>query len=132
MEYPEIERQHRELRTAMERLRGLLSEGGGSQPADLAAEARTLENDLRKHFEYEESGGYLGIVLEKRPGWSRRVDHLRKQHREILRAFGRLRELPAREVAGAIGRALDLVHEHDVAECDLVQRAVIEDIGAGD
>lgn len=132
MKYPEIERQHRELRSAMERLRGLLSEGAGEKGADLAAEARNLADELRKHFESEESGGYLGVVLEKRPGWSRRVDHLREQHREILRTLGELAQLPPAEIAAGLGRALDLVHEHDVEECDLVQRAVIEDIGAGD
>jgi hypothetical protein len=131
MKYPEIERQHRELRGVVERLRGLLSEGAGRK-ADLAAETRSLEQELRRHFEAEESGGYLNVVLEKRPGWSRRVDGLREQHREILLSLADLARRPPAEIAEQLGAALDRVQEHDSEECDLVQRAVIEDIGGGD
>jgi hypothetical protein len=131
MKYPEIERQHRQLRGVMKRIRGLLGERAG-QRVDLAAETRSLANELRAHFEAEESGGYLDVVLEKRPGWSRRVDGLREQHREILQELADLARRPAAQIAEQLGPALDRVQAHDTEECDLVQRAVIEDIGSGD
>ncbi len=131
MEYPEIKQQHDHLRDEMARLVGILRDAGTRAGVDLVGEARALQAELQKHFETEESEGYLEVVLESRPGWSRRVDRLREQHREILREFGTLVEDEA-DLVKRFRDALDMVHQHDLEESDLVQQAVIEDLGSGD
>ncbi len=132
MKYGEIERQHKELRGTMERLRLVLGDPNGSQGTDLLAEARSLESSLREHFECEEEDGYLEVVLESQPGWSRRVDRLREQHRAILLELQQLGTLPFDEVPAGLRHALDSVHRHDIEESDLVSEAVTVELGAAD
>ncbi len=132
MDFREIKRQHDALRSNLVRLKGALGDPAGRRSTDLVSEVHSLSNKLKSHFRFEEEGGYLQAVIEKRPGWSRRVDRLHDQHREILTELDDLAHKSESEVAEDLGRIIAMVEKHDTDESSLVQQVVTEDIGSGD
>lgn len=40
-------------------------------------------NSLKRHFEFEEVGGYLRVVTDRRPHHTERVDRLLAEHKEL-------------------------------------------------
>ncbi len=132
MEFPDIDRQHESLRQHMARLKEILSDPAARQASDLVAEAASLYADLKEHFTEEEEGGYLDVVLERRPGWRRRVERLREQHRTILEKLGPLCESSQSEVADGLGGVLTILSKHDTDESTLMMDAFNRDVGSGD
>ena len=56
-------------------------------PARLGQVKRLFEdfaNSLKRHFEFEEVGGYLRIVTDKRPHHSAAVEKLLADHKELM------------------------------------------------
>jgi hypothetical protein len=92
---------------------------------------------LRVHFALEEDGGYLREVLARRPGLGVHVARLEHEH-EVMLAEGTAlaRQLlsapPPRDVRVRIVCLLETLREHELAEHDLIQEALVVDLGGGD
>ena len=43
-----------------------------------------FSNSLRRHFEFEEVGGYLRVVTDRRPHHSQAVERLLAEHKELM------------------------------------------------
>lgn len=97
---------------------------------------------LLQHMALEEREGYLTAVTERRPGWSRRVDRLRLEHRQfetLLRELhlrlGQLRpedHLLILDWSDRVIALLGYFRHHENEENDLVEWAFTEDVGAKD
>ncbi|MCG3132869.1 MAG: hypothetical protein FLDDKLPJ_03735 [Phycisphaerae bacterium] len=97
---------------------------------------------LLQHMALEEREGYLTAVVERRPGWSRRVDRLRTEHRQfetLLRELhlrlGQLRpedHLLVLDWSDRVVALLSYVRHHENEENDLVEWVFTEDVGAKD
>ena len=126
----------------------------------VAALERSPEGDaeqwlksLRQSFEHfrahlihrialEELGGFLNIVLERRPTLSNQVEHLKQRHAEMIEMAGEtmaeLRKLdPAKpesveQAALLVKMALSEVKYHEEAETLLVSFVFTQDTGTGD
>ncbi len=132
MDYREITHQHQALRRTIVRLRDLTTAPRRCPRSLLVSEIRSLRTELRDHFEREEEGGYLDVVLAERPGWSRRVEKLRLQHVQILTELEHLTDIDDEQLGTSLGEVLDLVRRHDVAESSMLQEAVVVDLGDAD
>ncbi len=140
--YSEILKQHGLLRECITRL-GAAAWPDTDPPTEaeqlavLVSETAQLHEILIGHFALEEEGGYLEPVIAKRPGLSDKVESLREQHAEILSMLGRIdRQFKAgTSLADARSSVLEIVGlaaRHEVAETDLIQKTLVEDIGTGD
>ena len=88
---------------------------------------------LLRHFAAEERSGILERAAAFEPRFARRVERLRREHRQ-------LRELADRLVAEAAGTGRVRIHarfvafrrllrDHEQAEGEVLQRAYLEDLG---
>lgn len=89
-----INEEHRHLRCAEEDLVGHFEDFCASPTREGQKEITRLFTDfsqsLKSHFEFEEEGGYLATVIERRPHHRGEVDRLRLEHGEILEDLQRL------------------------------------------
>lgn len=101
-----------------------------------------LHDALFRHFREEEEGGMMEELTEAHPRATGAVESLVDEHEQILRQLRRCTS-GAMEYADGIEpsdaalrqrlvRILDCLHEHEVAETDLIQRLEYEEIGPGD
>jgi hypothetical protein len=116
-------------------------------------DASTWLEDLCKHFEafrahlirriaLEEIGGFLAVVIERKPTLSPQVDHLKARHQKMIEMAGitmaRLREFSPddreslNQAAVLVKMMLAEVKHHEEAESVLVSFVFAEDIGVGD
>jgi hemerythrin len=136
--YAEILRQHRELLAEAAQLERMAT--GAREEADrdlLRGALNSLRRGLVRHFELEESDGYLKPVTDKRPTLSVRVAELRQQHDTILRGVERLDESMRSganldDVRGALFRVLQSLRQHESEEGELLQKTLVSDLGTGD
>jgi hypothetical protein len=139
--YQEILHQHEQVMHAVDRLDLLLGAPMKKLSEDrvrqiIIADVWSLHDDLAKHFEFEEEGGYLELVTNKRPGLSKSVEALQAQHQQVLDKLTKVLDADSKtelaELALELAEAIDLLREHEAAENELVLAAVNEDIAAGD
>ena len=132
MENREIACQHATLRKTLARIQSLSAASISTAGDDLVSAVRSLQSDLRRHFDFEERDGYLKVVLESRPGLGRQVEKLRMQHGAILTELQGLIEEPDEHLASGVNRLLKVIRKHEAAESDLLQEAVTIDLGNAD
>lgn len=132
----ELAGQHEELALDLDRLHVLVVAPDDALPDPrmrrlLLRELKDLAAELEYHFGYEEDGGYLEVVTERRPGLSRGVEQLRAQHGEILERLESLcngmEALPMGRIKSGIAEALDLLGEHERSETRLLHEGVSRD-----
>ncbi len=92
---------------------------------------------LQVHFALEEEGGYLREVLARRPGLGVHVARLEHEHEVMLADAAVLSHQlltvpPPYDVRARIVRLLETLREHELAEHDLIQEALVVDLGGGD
>ena len=97
--------EHRELHTAIERIRSLLNSDLTGDAAALKGIEAThavlaLRDHLRRHFTQEEAGGYLEEAVTRLPRIAPQASALQRQHRELLDAVERLLPNPDAVVSG--------------------------------
>ncbi len=109
--------------------------------------------DLRKHFEHirahlhkhlalEEQGGYLAVVLERRPTLSHEVERLQHEHSEFSRMMNGIRDaleeitasdrLLIRDCCHRINDFLSYIEHHEAQENLVVVSVFTHDIGTED
>lgn len=101
-----------------------------------------LHDALFRHFREEEQGGMMEELTEAHPRATEAVESLVHDHVDILKNLRRCMTA-AMEYADGVKPAntalrrrlidiLDCLHEHEIAETDLIQRLEYEMIGAAD
>ena len=142
--------EHRQLNAMVADLRLFLAEprpavgqkGAHTWSTKLARHLVRLHDALYLHFREEEEGGMMEELTEAHPRATGAVEGLIGDHEEILRGLrrctaGAMKYSEGREPADAglrrrLTRILDCLHEHEVAETDLIQRLEYEMVGAAD
>lgn len=59
-----------------------------------------FSRSLERHFDFEEQGGYMKVVVKRRPHHSTRVEELRAEHKEIRNEVAKLRDAIRQDLAG--------------------------------
>ncbi len=109
---------------------------------ELRREFEHLRAHHSRHMAYEEEGGYLAPVLERRPTLSMEVERLRSEHAQLGRIMtalhATLAELSAddrlllRDCCSRIGMLLSYIEEHEGRENLIVLSVFTNDIGTKD
>ncbi|MDD4267980.1 MAG: hemerythrin domain-containing protein [Pirellulales bacterium] len=138
--FHKIQEQHRRLADLLKRIETLLERRSGP-PQEVVQLLGQLGDQLVKHFETEETGGYFTEALLHAPQLVARANALMLQHPKMTQ---RSRELggaadpetspeawweQTRERFAAFRAEL---HEHERAEDGLIQEVYMRDIGSHD
>lgn len=135
--------EHRELHAAVERIRRLLASGlsgaeGGPTAVDAVHAVGNLRDQLQRHFEQEEAGGYLEEAVARLPQIAPQAKTLQRQHREFLDLANAMlaaaeSEDSATSMLPKLKTDFDLfakrLEAHEAAENILLERAFNEDQG---
>ncbi len=97
---------------------------------------------LTRHMALEERDGYMAAVVELRPAYSREIERLAHEHREIIRLMGEIHDsfqhlgpedqLLIRDCCLRIQNLLGYVEHHERDENLMVLSAFTHDIGTED
>ena len=109
---------------------------------DLIAKFEHFRAHLIRRIALSEIGGFLDVVLERRPTLSSQVEHLKSSHREMIEMAGQtMAELQAldgqnpdsaSEASLLVKMALSEVKYHEEAEQLLVSFVFTQETGVGD
>jgi hemerythrin-like domain-containing protein len=142
--------EHRQLNEMVADLRSFLEAprpqigqtGAHTWSSDLTQRLVRLHDALFRHFREEEDGGMMEDLTERHPRATGPVESLLEEHTQILEALrrctaGAMEYSEGREPADAalrrrLVRVLDCLHQHEMAETDLIQRMEYEMLGLGD
>ncbi len=99
-----------------------------------------LRNHLDRHFAAKQEDGYLRAVVEMRPTLSTRVEHMRREHDEILHMAARIlhdlsdvmphNRLLVADLCARIQRFIAVVDDHEQREVMITMYVFSQDIGA--
>ena len=129
-----IHQEHRKLHVLqddlLERFESYCENPAVDRHAELVRVLDDFRVSVRRHFDFEETGGYLKVVTDKRPQHAGRVEALRSEHGEILTLLDRLYDEVAVHAQGDLPGCSDfnddfvaLVRQfgrHEQAERELV------------
>ncbi|MGD9715235.1 MAG: hemerythrin domain-containing protein, partial [Thermomicrobiales bacterium] len=94
-----------------------------------------LRKDLARHFNGEETGGYLAHVLEASPCLGRQVDKLQRQHADFLMRLDALGDMlkPGqsenwKDARAHFGRLVVEMRGHEAAETALARLAFSDEV----
>ena len=142
-----IQEEHDHLKDEMKRIRKMtnceFSDGEfDSWRLDLVWLLRDFHNDLEKHFDLEEEGGFMSDILAIAPQHSHTVEKLESEHQQMLvKLEDAISQLKAIEIKNTekIEAACQTIHEmleilttHEAAEGDLIESTYLNDYGGGD
>jgi hemerythrin-like domain-containing protein len=92
----QMHKEHLELRVLQEDLvTGFEAYCEDPLPAHAKRFDEALQNfsaSLERHFEFEEDGGYMNFVVDRRPHHNAEVEMLRKEHGEIREGIAKLQK----------------------------------------
>jgi hypothetical protein len=100
----------------------------------------SLGSHLKTHFAFEEFGGFMEEVVGALPNASPQVEYLKQDHQTILAESERLCRMarggsPSSETSQLrknILHLLELLNRHEHTEIELIQEALMNDIGTTD
>ena len=100
----------------------------------------SLSSHLKTHFAFEEFGGFMEEVVGASPNSSPQVERLKQDHQTILAESERLCRAARRRSSSSetsqlrkkILHLLELLNRHEHAEFELIQRALMDDLGTTD
>jgi len=134
----ELGRAHAALLHDLQTLEQMLRSGGGPGVRELRSRLAAIHTHITNHFGYEEQSGWANPVLMQQPRLEHAVESLLQEHRELVAGLETLLEeavghdiLPA-GLSEKVLRWIQRVRAHEARENDLLERAFIEDLGAGD
>lgn len=103
---------------------------------------RDFQNELTKHFDLEEDGGFMEDVISRAPRFAPQIKTLEQEHTEAVKRLdgitATLKQLSAfdghtwSEISDEIMALFDSLVEHEAAERDLILEVYFQDIGVGD
>lgn len=141
-----VRMEHERLRDIKAALLAALDSAADADPAKWLEELTSKFEHYRAHLIHRvalsEIGGFLEVVLERRPTLSHQVDHLKASHKEMIEmaaeTMRELRELDrkhpdsVRQANLLVKMALSEVKYHEEAEQLLVSFVFTQDTGVGD
>lgn len=142
----EIKEDHHELRQLLHHTTAMLERSliMRVEHVRLAELFNKLRDQLAMHFSLEEAYGYFNDAILEAPRLSRRAEILKSEHGELysdltrladdaeqLRYEDRPTQLLAR-LADEFSRFYTQFQEHEARECDMIQEAINDELGAGD
>ncbi len=141
-----VRQEHKRLQEIKSALLATLDHSAEDDPAGWLEELITRFEHFRAHLIHRialsEIGGFLDVVLERRPTLASQVEHLKSSHQEMIEMAGEtmreLRELDRNRLdsvtqAGLLVKmALSEVKYHEEAEQLLVSFVFTQDTGVGD
>ena len=135
-----IRRQHDQLNCLLEAIENRFRHD--HQPSrNLVSLLNALAVHLQTHFEFEEGDGYFEDLFEKAPRMASTVDHLLREHGEMLEEVDQLVEIArddfaskhdTSELAQRFAQFHDKLAAHEHAENALVQEVYNVDVGTKD
>lgn len=129
---------HRELMVHLHALQEALAPAEKIDMPRLQSQLQTVQTEVKEHFQFEEQGGYLAVVLERKPQLKRTVEELRQEHDRLA---GSLQELVRHcqhaitiepELVAEIQGWMHRLRDHEARENKLVQETFNLETGAGD
>ena len=103
---------------------------------------RDFYNDLQKHFDLEEEGGFMSDVVRIAPQHIGAIDKLEMEHHKIakdlegiihhLKHMETLSEQKMSLICQDVENLLALLAEHEAAEGRIIETAYLMDYGGGD
>ncbi len=128
-------REHAELDRQTSKLRQILSENFDWRK--LESMLASLEQSVFRHFELEETGGYMNEILEIAPHCKGEVEKLLSEHRgmreDLRMARHRLIDSRDREnMRDFLGEWFALLDDHERRENLITLRVFNTDMGGGD
>ncbi len=142
-----IERDHQELRASIDQLSTLFdakidAEGFIGWKLDLLWQLRDFQNQLQKHFDLEEDGGYNADLIRIAPHLASQVAHLEEDHRKIISDLSHILDNIKRiegerspmllRVKDRVASLLTFIREHESEENAIIQEAYYQEYGVGD
>jgi hemerythrin-like domain-containing protein len=103
---------------------------------------RDFQNELTKHFDLEEDGGFMEDVVEQAPRFSDQVKALEQEHVDAVKQLDDIttelkhltvfEESLLREICGKIMNLFEMLERHEALERELILEVYFQDIGVGD
>lgn len=131
-------REHASLAADLTKLRVVVRPGSTAQRTEVCSLLVATRLHLAKHFELEEQHGWIDQFRQQGPRWENALAQLVHEHRQLegsletliqeANAADRLND----EFRQKVMRWIERVVDHETREDDLVERAYMEDLGAGD
>ena len=91
-----LQQEHRTLHILQDDLLDAFDNFSTMKSAATQKDLRRIFSDfadsLRRHFDFEEVGGYMATVVERRPHHAPEVERMREEHKTITTAMRHLRE----------------------------------------
>ncbi|MCB0277652.1 MAG: hemerythrin domain-containing protein [Calditrichaeota bacterium] len=143
----EIQEEHDRMKAEMAKISGMMAE---TITGDNFTEwrrgflflLRDFENDLQKHFDLEEEGGFMADVLAAHPENEFSVNKLEHEHQEmtdmLIAILGDLKaievpdELEEKNIFERVRELITLLEAHEHAEGELLTSVYYTDDGGGD
>jgi len=142
-----VDQEHEELRDTIDRLgtvfdRPIEAAGFVGWKLDLLWQLRDFENQLQKHFDLEEDGGYNADLIRIAPHLAPSIAHLEEDHRKIISDLDHILDTVKsveNESSPVLQRAkvriealLAFIRQHETEENAIIQEAYYQDYGVGD
>lgn len=142
-----VEKDHQHLKRDMDQLTKEVSakiseEQFPEWKLEFTWQLRDFKNQLLKHFELEEEGGFNEELIHAAPEHHNRVRQLEDEHKQIISTLEKIvadlkqmdptsfHEAPA--IRERVLNLLKLLRAHEAAERQLIQDAYLQDFGAAD
>ena len=142
-----IEQDHNELRTWIDQI-GVLFDSRPDEgdflswKIDVLWQLRDFQNQLQKHFDLEEDGGYNTDLIQIAPRLSTQVAHLEEDHRKIISDLNHILDNMKRinevqspmilRIKDRVDALLFFIKDHESKENAIIQEAYYQDFGIGD
>lgn len=143
----QIEHDHQELQSWISEIGTVFSKRSEAEDfvswkIDLLWKLRDFQNQLQKHFDLEEDGGYNTDLIQIAPHLSTQVAHLEEDHRKIISDLNHILDNVKRiesdrspivlRLKDRVEALLAFITEHESKENAIIQEAYYQDYGVGD
>jgi hemerythrin-like domain-containing protein len=143
----QIAREHREVESTMHEVEVVVSHALQPKPhpdkiRELRDRLRDFGHHLQRHFELEETGGFLEGVDVSQPSMKEKVELLRREHRELvdkvywlvqeLNHFLETGEIAVSALQEQVTKLFSVLRAHEAVEEELLQESFYRELGTGD
>jgi hypothetical protein len=130
---------HASLLEDLRKLEQSLRAGGaGVSTLDVRTQLASTHTHITNHFGFQEQNGWRDSVRKQEPRLDHAVQNLLEEHRQLVQSLNTLSgEAEAIEdlddaFRDKVLRWIHRVRDHEARENDLLEDAIVEDLGTGD
>lgn len=142
-----IEAEHNKLKQEIEKIQQMMSPflpklNYTDWHQDFLWLLRDFNNDLQKHFDLEEEGGFMQDILDTDPRFVNTIDRLEAEHetmgQELDKIIHHLKDMSDYDAKACemlfaeIAALLEMLHAHEAAESEVIESTYLDDLGGGD